>query len=187
MPTKHVFEVHWEPFFSLYPYSSFWEENDPLVEEPTYYLLDLLRRHEIKATWYCVGWLIDKQRNLFDFIEKEGHKIGWHTYYHTGPLSSKYPDNFMDSDKFLVYRSPRWKGEKRLYSGGFWLRLMPYWWLKREVLKSGTFFVHPHDLLFEHPKCGIRTFDRRLGLKTARDKLERLCRQVEFKNEMPSL
>jgi len=163
-----LFTVDWEPWYSFKPYGKFWEDNDPLVEEPTHYILDLLRRHEIKAIFYCVGWLKHRCPLLFSKIESEGHVIGDHTYYHRGPGS------------FEPFRAPRWAGEKRLYSGGFFLRAMPYAWLKREVEKTGVFFVHPHDLLWEHPCCGnkLKTFERRIGLKTSRDKLERLCREV---------
>ena len=173
---KPIFTIDWEPWFCLYPYSSFWEENGPLVEEPTYYLLDLLRRHQIKATWFVLGWLRDKRLDLCNLIEKEGHTLGCHTYYHV--LSKDYKKDLSHP----LFRSPRFEGQKKLYSGGFWLRAMPYWWLKREVLKEGQFFIHPHDLLFEHPKLPNlwQNWYRHTGLKTSRDKLERLCREVEF-------
>lgn len=174
---KVLFTIDWEPYFALYPYSQFWEDNDPLVEEPTYYLLDLLRRYQIKTIWYCLGWLEEKRDDLYQLIKKEGHIMGNHSYNHD-------PDEW-DARKVistLPYRAPRFKGQKRLYSGGFWLRAMPYWWLKREVLKEGQFFVHPHDLLFEHPKLPNpwQNWYRSVGLKTSRDKLERLCREINF-------
>ena len=150
-----------------------WKDVD-LIEEPTMYLLDLLRRHQIKAIWYCVGWLGDKKPELFNLIKINGHIIGDHTYFHEGNKS------------FEPFRAPRWKGEKRLYSGGFWFRAMPYWWIKREVQRNGIFFIHPHDVLFEHPSCGLRTFDRRIGLKTSRDKLERLVRELEWNEPQSS-
>ena len=167
-----VFTVDWEPFWCFKPYGPLWENSDPHVEEPTMYLLDLLRRHDIKAIFYVVGWLRNNCRELFDNIEKEGHVIGNHTYYHNGG-NVTLEENF---------RGPRWFGEKRLYSGGFWLRTMPYWWIKREVEKTGILFVHPHDILLEHVDCGepIKTLERSLGIKTSRDKLERLCRELSW-------
>ena len=179
MSRKISLEIHWEPYFALYSYSSLWEENDPLVEEPTYYLLDLLRRHNIKAIWYVLGWLEDKRNDLLLAIKNNGHEIGYHSYYHTTDPAD------ISSDR--LYRSPRWKGEKRLYSGGFFLRAMPYWWIKREVLKTGIFFIHPHDILFKHPKLPnpFHNLKRQIGLKTSRDKLERLCREVEFETFVP--
>lgn len=169
-----IFTIDWEPYYSFKSYGSFWENNDPLIEEPTYYLLDLLRRHDVKAVFYCVGWLTHHSPLLFSKIKSEGHLIGDHTYYHKMPLNQVTPSP--------LFRAPRWKGQKRLLSGGFWFRLMPYWWIKKEVEKTGCFFIHPHDVMESHPECGIRTFDRRLGLKTSRDKLERLMREVTWEN-----
>ena len=165
------FTVDWE-LFNSYDHWSQWDANSH-IDEPTMYLLDLLRRHQIKAIFYCVGWLEDNRTDLYDKIRSEGHIMGDHTYYHrTGSHLVRNVD--------VPYRAPRWQGEKRLFSGGFWFRLLPYWWIKKEVEKTGVFFVHPHDVLLEHPECGIRTFDRSIGLKTSRDKLERLCREVNF-------
>ena len=166
---KPSFTIDWEPYFCYRPYSQFWEDNDPLVEEPTLYLLDLLRRHQIKATWYVLGWLADKRWDLMKLIKDNGHTIGYHSYYHVRDES--------DIPSDIPYRSPRWEGEKRLYSGGFWFRLFPYWVSKKLLEKSGTYFVHPYDVMLESP---VKSFKRTVGLKTARDKLERLCREVEF-------
>lgn len=166
-----LYTVDWECINSYRPHTE-WNAYES-IEEPTLYLLDLLRRHQIKAIFYCVGWLEDHRPDLIHKIKSNGHTLGDHTYYHS--MNPK-----ITSEYNRPFRAPRWEGEKRLYSGGFWFRVMPYKWVKREVEKTGVFFIHLHDLLFEHPECGIRTFDRRLGLKTSRDKLERLCREVTW-------
>jgi hypothetical protein len=167
---KIKFTVDWEVWNS-YDHHEKWND-DKYLEEPTFYLLDLLRRHNIKAIFYCVG-LLKYSVPYFKNICQDGHTIGDHTYHHkVGSHISK--------DLNVPFRAPRWKNEKRLFSGGFWFRLMPYWWIKREAEKEGIFFIHPHDVLLEHPKCGIRNFDRNIGLKTSRDKLERLIRELDW-------
>lgn len=164
-----IFTVDWEAWDSFKHWTEW--KNTNLIEEPTMYLLDLLRRHNIKAIFYCVGYLGAILRpDLYKLIAQDGHIIGDHTYYHSGMTT------------FLPSRNPRWKCHKRLYSGGFWFRAMSYKWLKKEVEKVGSFFIHPHDVMTEHPECGLRTFDRRIGLNTSRDKLERLCREVKWEN-----
>lgn len=164
-----TFTIDWEAINSFDNFEK-WDMN---IDEPTHYLLDLLRRHNIKAIFYCVGWVYDDKRELVRLIKEDGHIIGDHTYFHSMNPSIRFKEP-------RPFRAPRWKGEKRLFSGGFWFRLMPYWWIKREVEKTGIFFIHPHDVVLEHPKCGIRTFDRNIGLKTSRDKLERLVREIEW-------
>ena len=179
MRTKPTFTVDWEPWFCHIPYSLAWKKTCPQVDEPTEYLLDLLRRHEIKAIFYVLGYLADDKPKLFHQIQAEGHVIGKHTYYHTYDPT---PQELSDP----LFRSPRFVGQKRLYAGGFFLRAMPYWWLKRQVLREGGVYVHPHDILWEHPKCDnpIQNWKRQVGLRTSRDKLERLCREVEFANPL---
>lgn len=173
-PSRPIFTVDWEPWFCGTPYGPLWETSDPMVKEPTRYLLDLLRRHQITAVWYIVGWLEGRESPLYCDIVKDQHVIGDHTYYHT------YEDWTPEQLANPLFRPPRWHGlPHRPTSGGFFLRAMPYGWLKREVLKEGMFFVHPHDLLWpEQEPTG--KWHRRIGLENARDKLERLCREVEF-------
>lgn len=176
-----IFTVDWEVWNSFESHTKWNPYQD--IDEPTHYLLDLLRRHQIKAVFFCVGWLKEKRSDLAEKIKSDGHVIGNHTYLHSTETGSTLSTDKSDSWRGEgPRRAPRWKGEKRLFSGGFWFRAMPYWWTKREVEKTNVFFVHPHDVLLEHPECGLRTFDRRLGLKTSRDKLERLCREVEWEN-----
>jgi len=174
MAEKHItFTVDWEHYLCYLPYGKSWYENDLLIKEPTEYLLDLLKRHEVKAIFYCLGWLVSVEPLLFKKIKEDGHIIGDHTYYHTLEGVERYE---------FPFRAPRWKGEKRLYSGGFWFRTMPYWWVKREIEKTECFFIHPHDVMLEHPTCHTpwQDFKRQTGLLTARDKLERLMREVKF-------
>ena len=178
--SKPLFTVDWELWFCHTLHGDFWEQiSNPRVDEPTEYLLDLLRRHEIKAIFYCLGWLVDKSPKLFRQIQAEGHVIGKHTYYHTYDPT---PQELSDP----LFRSPRFVGQKRLYAGGFFLRAMPYWWLKRQVMREGGVYVHPHDILWEHPQCNgmVQNWKRQVGLRTSRDKLERLCREVEFANPL---
>jgi len=48
----------------------------------TEWILDELKRFDAKATFFCVGENVDKNKSIFDRITKEGHQIGNHTYNH---------------------------------------------------------------------------------------------------------
>lgn len=53
--------------------------------------LDLLKEHQIKATFFCIGKQIEKHPETFQRIIEEGHTIGNHTLTHsnsTGFLSA---------------------------------------------------------------------------------------------------
>lgn len=45
-------------------------------------LLDLLKRHQAKATFFCIGKQIDKHPEIFKRILNEGHTVGNHTMNH---------------------------------------------------------------------------------------------------------
>ena len=50
--------------------------------ETTPWVLDLLKRENIKATFFCIGQNIEKHPTLFKEILNNGHRIGNHTYKH---------------------------------------------------------------------------------------------------------
>ncbi|UKB83636.1 polysaccharide deacetylase family protein [Chryseobacterium sp. MEBOG06] len=53
--------------------------------------LDLLKEHQVKATFFCIGKQIEKYPEIFQRIIAEGHSIGNHTLSHsnsTGFLST---------------------------------------------------------------------------------------------------
>lgn len=45
--------------------------------------LDLLKKHQVKATFFCIGKQIEKHPDIFNRILDEGHLVGNHTYSHT--------------------------------------------------------------------------------------------------------
>ncbi|WP_303316734.1 polysaccharide deacetylase family protein [Flavivirga abyssicola] len=45
-------------------------------------VLELLKKHDAKATFFCIGKHIEAYPNLFREIIKQGHTVGNHTYTH---------------------------------------------------------------------------------------------------------
>lgn len=45
-------------------------------------VIDLLRRYDAKATFFCVGRNVEANKEIFNMILKEGHSVGNHTYNH---------------------------------------------------------------------------------------------------------
>lgn len=56
--------------------------DDGPTPEITTWVLNVLKEHKIKATFFCIGNNIDKHPTLFSKIVNEGHAIGNHTYNH---------------------------------------------------------------------------------------------------------
>src|SRR5690606_26410252 len=45
-------------------------------------ILNILKKHNVKATFFCVGENIEKHPEIFQRILDEGHQVGNHTYNH---------------------------------------------------------------------------------------------------------
>lgn len=45
-------------------------------------IIDLLRRYDAKATFFCIGRNVEANKDIFNMILKEGHSVGNHTYNH---------------------------------------------------------------------------------------------------------
>lgn len=56
--------------------------DDGPVPEVTPWVLDLLAKENIKATFFCVGDNVFKYPELFNRLVREGHKVGNHTFNH---------------------------------------------------------------------------------------------------------
>ena len=50
--------------------------------EITPWVLDLLKTHNAKATFFCIGDNVAKHPEVFRRIIEEGHTVGNHTYHH---------------------------------------------------------------------------------------------------------
>lgn len=64
---------------------------DDGVEENTTKVLDVLKKHNIQATFFLVGSKVEKHPHIVKRIVNEGHIVANHTYSHSGffPTSSK--------------------------------------------------------------------------------------------------
>ena len=58
--------------------------DDGPIPEATPFILDTLRRYDVKATFFMVGDNVRKYPELFERIKAEGHQVGNHTYNHLG-------------------------------------------------------------------------------------------------------
>ena len=140
---------------------------------PTQPLFDLLHKYGIFPTVYVLEdynlELTEDQK--VDLYWENG--LGWefksHGVHH-------YYDEKAD-------RSPYFNQEGQPgLCGGFFFRVLPLWLVKKEVERTGLFYIHPHDLDDRHPKIKnpVLNFKRQVGTKGALKKLERLLQTGIF-------
>lgn len=86
--------------------------DDGPTPEITDWVLDLLSKEEIFATFFCVGKNIEEHPNLFEKIQKDNHTVGNHTFSHLNGWKCRKQDYFADVEKcnqFLkrkIFRPP---------------------------------------------------------------------------------
>lgn len=68
--------------------------DDGPIPEITPWVLSLLKKHDAKASFFCVGENVEKHPEIFERILSEGHQVGNHTYNHKSGWASDNLDFF---------------------------------------------------------------------------------------------
>jgi peptidoglycan/xylan/chitin deacetylase (PgdA/CDA1 family) len=74
----------------------------------TQWVLEILNRHDIKATFFCIGNNIEKHPEIFQKVIDEGHTIGNHTFNHLNGWNtgnSTYLENFEACEQSISKRT----------------------------------------------------------------------------------
>jgi peptidoglycan/xylan/chitin deacetylase (PgdA/CDA1 family) len=66
--------------------------DDGPVEGPTEFVLDVLKKENVAATFFCIGRNIERHPHVFDRIVSEGHAVGNHTFDHVDGWKLSLPD-----------------------------------------------------------------------------------------------
>lgn len=110
-------------YFSIYPP----EENDKVMyltfddgpsSKLTEQILDVLKKYNIKATFFVLGTNVDKHPELISKIAREGHAIANHSYSHDMNYIYETPENLLDEINRTRDSIINIAGEKA-YSGVF--------------------------------------------------------------------
>lgn len=59
-----------------------WERMPSRVEKNTRTILELLKRYEVKATFFILGWIAHRHPELIELIARDDHEIASHGYDH---------------------------------------------------------------------------------------------------------
>ena len=75
-------------------------------------VLEILKRYDAKATFFCIGKNVEQYPMTFELIKKEGHAIGNHSYNHENGWKTKndeYIKSFNDANELIhsnLFRPP---------------------------------------------------------------------------------
>jgi len=87
MTVHHHFTIDLEEYFQVSAFESCvaradWERFESRVAAQVAQLLDLLARHEARATFFVLGWVAERQADLIRTIARAGHEIASHGWDH---------------------------------------------------------------------------------------------------------
>jgi polysaccharide deacetylase family protein (PEP-CTERM system associated) len=95
-----------------------WDRYESRVVPNTKRILALLGRHQVKATFFILGWVAERFPDLVGEIQGAGHEIGSHGYWHR-LIYDQAPDEFrhdlcrardvlegIAGSRVLAYRAP---------------------------------------------------------------------------------
>jgi len=95
---RHALTIDVEEFFQVHALSrtvamDAWGSYPSSVTESTELILNLLSGGDIKATFFCLGWIAERHPDLIRRIHRAGHEIASHGYAHK-VIYDQAPDVF---------------------------------------------------------------------------------------------
>ena len=101
--------------------------DDGAIPESTPFILETLKKYNIKATFFMVGDNVRKYPELYRQIVEAGHRVGNHTFNHIGGFKHTIKTYSYNTEKANAY----------IHSNLFrpphgWMRLDQYAWLGRK-------------------------------------------------------
>jgi len=85
--SRHILTVDVEDWFHLlevrggYSYAD-WEQLPSRVVASTERLLEIFEEHRVRATFFFIGWVAARNKDLVRRIAEAGHELGSHSYWH---------------------------------------------------------------------------------------------------------
>lgn len=79
--------------------------DDGPIPEVTEWVLEVLNKYEVKATFFCIGDNIEKHPEIFQKIIQNGHSIGNHTFNHLKGWNfstEEYIENTLKCEKAIT-------------------------------------------------------------------------------------
>lgn len=166
--------------------------DDGPIPEATPFVLEVLARYDIKATFFMVGDNVRKHPDVFRQVVAAGHRIGNHTFNHIGGLrwlSWKYVENTQKAQEIISSLSPdpsETPLPHRRGVGGEALFRPPHGWMKtlqyRAIRRQG-YRIIMWDLV-------TRDYSRRLTAEEVLENVKRYTRNgsiITFHDSLRSI
>jgi len=112
----HLLTIDYEEWFHIFDSvptldKRNWDSLPAMLPEITDKLLQTLYNHQTKATFFCMGWIANKYPDLIRKIQKEGHQIAAHSYWHQ-QVHKQTLQNFTEDLKANIITLEQITGQK---------------------------------------------------------------------------
>lgn len=114
---KNIMSVDLEDYFCDLPFDT-WKNYESRIISTTSVLLDLFKKYNVSATFFCLGYIAEQFPELIEEIIKDGHEIASHGYSHID-IRKMSPEHFesdlvrsinilenISGEKVLGFRAP---------------------------------------------------------------------------------
>jgi len=166
MNLLNAFSVDVEDYFQVSAFESHirrdeWDRFESRVVANTHRILELLDRHNVRATFFVLGWVARRHPQLVRDIHGGGHEIGSHGYWHR-LIYEQTPEEFRQDlresrdvlaeiigQPITAYRAPSFSITKR-----------SLWAL--DILAEEGFLIDTSVFPVYHNRYGIPDFEPRI-------------------------
>lgn len=85
--TRNALTIDVEDYYQVSAFESHvsfdaWPHHESRVAKNTARILEILNRHNVKATFFVLGWVAEREPQVVRAIQSEGHEIASHGYRH---------------------------------------------------------------------------------------------------------
>lgn len=80
--SRHVSSLEFNPNRKIIDFKNKYNRNYKYLEKPISDILNLLKRYQVKATFFIVADLIEDNKDIFQEIVRQGHEIACHGLHH---------------------------------------------------------------------------------------------------------
>lgn len=138
-----------------------WSTLPSRLERPTDRILELLDQHNVKATFFILGWVAEQHPGVVAQIARAGHEIGCHSYAHQ-LVYDLTPTEFREDTRRAIMAIEEACGQTpRVYRAPSYSITVRSMWALEILLECG--FTHDSSIYpISHDRYGIPGFSRSL-------------------------
>jgi len=136
-----------------------WSTLPSRVEWQTMQIIELFARHDVKATFFIVGWIAEKHPHVVRAIANAGHEIGCHSYAHRLVYELSPTDFRRDTQRCVDLITDACGAQVRAYRAPSYSITKESMWALEILAELG--FTHDSSIYpIKHDRYGIPGFPR---------------------------